>query len=187
MPGTEDPLPEDVRARLSVELAAGLMELRHPGTGAPLIGDLWTREQAFQGPFEGLGPDLTMVLAEGGTLSILPSEELITQRAQVRGHHRWEGVYAAAGPGIPAGARGPELSLVDIAPLILHRLGLAVPDDMAGTLATELFTDEENASHPLRTTAGVPAEALAPSMSVELKPEEQAAVMERLRALGYVE
>lgn len=187
VPGSEDPLPEDVRARISLELASSLMELRHPATGEPLISDLWTREQAFSGPFEALGPDLTMVLQEGGTLSILPSDEIIAQRQQVRGHHRWEGIYLAAGPGIHAGQTGPELSLVDIAPLVLHRLGLPVPDDMAGRLATELMSAQEMERHPLQTMPGLPPEALAPSAGTELAPEEQAAVMERLRALGYVE
>jgi len=188
VPGSDDPLPEDVRAQISIELAAGLMELRHPETGQPLIQDLWTREQAFVGPFEALGPDLSMVLAEGGTMSILPSETIVARRDQVRGHHRWEGIYLAAGPGIQAGTVGPEMSIVDIAPLVLHRLGLPIPDDMAGRMAPELFEAGELDRHPPVTVhASAPVPALTRSVSVELEPEEQAAVMERLRALGYVE
>jgi predicted AlkP superfamily phosphohydrolase/phosphomutase len=188
VPGSDDPLPEDVRAQISVELAAALMEVRHPESGRPLIQDLWTREQAFVGPFEELGPDLSMVLAEGGTMSILPADRIITQRDQVRGHHRWEGVYLAAGSGIQSGVIGREMSIVDIAPLVLHRLGLPIPADMAGRLATELFEPGELDRHPPASApASEPAPALTRSVSVELEPEEQAAVMERLRALGYVE
>ncbi|MGP0050350.1 MAG: alkaline phosphatase family protein, partial [Solirubrobacteraceae bacterium] len=188
VPGSDAPLPEDVRARISVDLAAALMELRHPETGEPLIAEVWTREQAFVGPFEGLGPDLTIVLADGGTISILPSETIVARREQVRGHHRWEGIFLAAGPGIRAGETAAELSIVDVAPLVLHRLGLGVPDDMAGRLPVEILEPEELSRRPPRTVAAAPAPApAAMPANLELQPEEQAAVMERLRALGYVE
>ncbi|MGA2010999.1 MAG: alkaline phosphatase family protein [Solirubrobacteraceae bacterium] len=189
VPGSDAPLPEDVRARITVDLAAALMELRHPITGEQLIAEVWTREQAFVGPFEGLGPDLSIVLADGGTISILPSDTIVARREQVRGHHRSEGMFLAAGPGIREGARAQELSIVDVAPLVLHRLGLAIPDDMAGRLPTEIFEPEELRRRPPRTVeAGEPPAAVTmASAGMELEPEEQAAVMERLRALGYVE
>jgi predicted AlkP superfamily phosphohydrolase/phosphomutase len=188
VPGSEAPLPEDVRARISVDLAAALMDLRHPTAGEPLIAEVWTREQAFVGPFEELGPDLTILLADGGTISILPSDTIVTRREQVRGHHRWEGIFLAAGPGIRAGARADELSIVDVAPLILHRLGLAVPDDMAGRLPVEIIEPGELERQPPRTVhaAAAPAPVAVPA-NLELEPGEQAVVMERLRALGYVE
>ncbi len=189
VPGSDAPLPEDVRARITVDLAAALMELRHPATGEPLVAEVWTREQAFVGPFEGLGPDLSIVLADGGTMSILPSDTSVARREQVRGHHRAEGIFIAAGPGIRAGARAQELSLVDIAPLVLHSLDLPVPDDMAGRLPTEVIEPEDLRRRPLRTVHGSPPPAALtmPAATFDLEPEEQAAVMERLRALGYVE
>jgi hypothetical protein len=172
-----------------VDLAAGLLALRRPHDGERLIEDVWTREQAFVGPFEGLGPDLSMILADGGTISILPSETIVARREQVRGHHRWEGFFLAAGPGIRKGVRVDELSIVDIAPLILHRLGLPVPDDMAGRLPAEILEPGELDRRPLRRVEGrdPPAPVAMAAAGVQLDPQEQAAVMARLRALGYVE
>jgi hypothetical protein len=130
-----------------------------------------------------------MVLADAGTMSILPSDELVARRDEPRGHHRWEGVFIAQGPGIRAGARVDELSIVDVAPLILHRLGLPVPDDMAGRVPTAIFEAEElERRAPRRVAAAVaPAGTTAAANDLELDAEEQAGVMERLRALGYVE
>ena len=187
-PGSEDPLPGEVRAKLTEEIAAKLREVRRPHDGAALIEEVWTREQAFSGPFEALGPDLSLVLADGGTMSILPSDTIVARRPEPRGHHRWEGIFLAVGPGIRAGAAVDELSLVDIAPLLLHRIGLAAPEDMAGSVPEAIFEPGELERHPVRR-APVSASALvsSPVADVELDPEEQAAVMERLRALGYVE
>ena len=111
---------------------------------------MWTREQAFAGPFEELGPDLSLVLADGGTISILPSETIVARRPEPRGHHRWEGIFLAAGPGIRAGASVEELSIVDVAPLLLHQLGLPVPEDMAGSVPEAVFEPAELERRPVR-------------------------------------
>ena len=188
IPGGEQPMPEPARAELAQEIAAKLREVRRPHDGARLVEEVWTREHAFSGPFEEFGPDISLVLADGGTMSILPSESVVARRPEPRGHHRWEGIFLAAGPGIRAGAAVDELSIVDVAPLLLHQLGLPAPEDMAGSVPETIFEPGELARRPMRR---VPAAPVAPRSSdaaaVELDPEEQLAVMERLRALGYVE
>jgi len=186
VPGGEEPMPAETRKRIANEIAAGLREVVRPHDGRPLIEEVWTREQAFSGPFEALGPDLSMVLADGGTMSILPSRTIVARRPEVRGHHRWEGIFIAAGPGIRSGASVEELSIVDVAPLLLHSVGLPVPEDMAGSVPEAIFEPGELERRPVRRAAPSPAPAAAPA-PVEFAPEEQAAVMERLRALGYVE
>jgi len=187
-PGSEEPLPAEVRAKLTAEIAAKLKEVRRPHDGAQLVEEVWTREQAFSGPFEALGPDLSLVLADGGTMSILPSDTVVARRPEPRGHHRWEGVFLALGPGIRAGAQVEELSIVDVAPLLLHRVGLPAPEDMAGSVPEAIFEpDELRRRPPQRVPATAPTLVSSPVAEAELDPEEQAAVMERLRALGYVE
>ncbi len=188
VPGSEEAMPAQARAQLTEEIAAKLREVRRPHDGARLVEEVWTREQAFAGPFEELGPDLSLVLADGGTLSILPSETVVARRPQARGHHRWEGIFLASGPGIRAGASVEELSIVDVAPLLLHQLGLPVPEDMAGSVPEAIFEPGELERRPVRRVpAAAPALVSSPDAKVELDPEEQTAVMERLRALGYVE
>jgi predicted AlkP superfamily phosphohydrolase/phosphomutase len=189
VPGSDAPMPPDVRATLVRDIAQALREVRRPWDGLALVDEVWTRERAFAGPFEQLGPDLSLVLADGGTMSILPSEAIVARRPETRGHHRWEGIFLAAGPGIRRGASVEELSIVDVAPLLLHQLGVATPEDMAGRVPRSVFEPEDLERRPPRIGPAsgpvpVPTDAGA---SVELEPEEQAAVMGRLRALGYVE
>ena len=189
VPGTDAPLPEEVRAKITVDLAAALLELRRPSDDLPVVAEVWTREQAFAGPFESLGPDISIILEDTGTMSILPSESLFDRREQPRGHHRWEGTFIAAGPGIRSGCQVDPLSLVDVAPLLLHQLGLGIPADLAGRLPAEIFEPGELERRPMRVVAaGIPPEAVAGSAAdVALEPEEKAALLDRLRALGYVE
>ena len=190
VPGSDTPLPEDVRSRIAADLAEGLRGVRRPHDGRPLVAEVWTREEAFAGPYGAIGPDLSLVLADGGTISILPSETLVTRRPQPRGHHRWEGIFIASGAGIRTGAELHELSIVDVAPFVLHRLGLAIPEDMAGRLPAELLEPEELERRPPRwyapSSGPEPEPELEPA-DLELDPEEQAALIQRLRALGYVE
>jgi predicted AlkP superfamily phosphohydrolase/phosphomutase len=189
VPGSDEPLPEDTRATIALTLAEALLEVRRPCDCRPLIEEVWTREQAFAGPFEALGPDLSMVLAEGGTISILPSESIVARREEPRGHHRWEGILLAAGPGIRPGARIAEVSIVDVAPLLLHQLDLPVPGDMAGRVPLDMLEPEELERRPPRVVAVGGARRVPPPQPVDtdFEPEEQAALMQRLRALGYVE
>ncbi len=189
IPGTDEPMPPRDRATLTAGLVEALLDVRRPFDGRRVVEEVWTREQAFPGPFQELGPDISLVLADGGTISILPSDTVIARRPQVGGHHRWEGIFLTAGPGIRQDARVGELSIVDVAPFVLHRLGLPVPDDMAGRVPEEVLEPEELAARPPRTVPaapGTPARALAPA-ALELDADEQSAVMRRLKALGYVE
>jgi predicted AlkP superfamily phosphohydrolase/phosphomutase len=189
LPGSEDPMPEDVRAKIAQDIAAALREVRRPSDEQPLVEEVWTRDQAFSGPFQELGPDLSLVLADGGTMSILPSDTVVARRPQPRGHHRWEGIFIASGPGIRSGESVEELSIVDVAPLLLHQLGLGVPEDMAGSVPEAIFNDGELERRPVLHVPAAPAPEPVSSIAanVEFEPEEQAALMERLRALGYVE
>jgi predicted AlkP superfamily phosphohydrolase/phosphomutase len=189
VPGGDEPLPADVRARVRAEIAVGLLEVRRPRDGRPLVAQVWTREEAFQGPHAEIGPDLSLLLADAGTVSILPSEAVVARRPQLRGHHRTDGVLIAAGPGIRAGVEVGARSIVDVAPLVLHRLGLAVPDDMDGEVPVDLLEPDELRARPPRSAhaAGPGIVRAAPPAELELDPEEQAGVIDRLRALGYVE
>ena len=187
VPGSEEPLPDPVREQLTIEIAQALREVVRPHDGLPLVEEVWTRRQAFSGPYEQLGPDLSLVLADGGTMSILPSRTIVARREEPHGHHRWEGILIAEGPGIRADAHADEVSIIDVAPLLLHQLGLPVPEDMAGSVPAGLFEEGELERRPVRSAPASNPAASGPEARVELAPEEQAAVMERLRALGYVE
>lgn len=184
-----DGLDAHDRRRLQAEIGAKLLDVRRLEDGRRVVEHVWTREEAFAGPYEAIGPDLSLLLADGGTMSILPSEDIVVRRPEPAGHHREVGMFLAAGPGIRAGWRTGELSLVDVAPLLLHRAGLPVPDDVAGRVPIEILEPGELAARPPRSMPAPVHAAVGASSpgGVELDPDEEASVMQRLKALGYVE
>lgn len=172
------------------DLVRGLAALKSPTTGKALVEKIWTREEAFAGPFLSRAPDLTLYLWDGGLVSILDSDAAVKPRATISGTHRSEGVFMARGSGIPAGVRAQEMSILDVAPTLLYTLGLAIPEDMEGKVPKELFVPArwEQCPPRIRTQAEAPD---APNQGVGdrllFDAEAEAEMAARLRALGYIE
>ncbi len=87
------------------------------------------------------------------------------------------------GPGVRHGANLAESSLLDLAPTILHYMGLPVPSYMDGRVLTEAFTDDFNAANPVQT---VDVNLTGTGLESGVSDEEEALVLEKLRDLGYV-
>jgi len=107
------------------------------------------------------------------------------QLDEFSGTHDPTAIFLAAGAPFAHRSGRDRLSVLDVAPLLLHLAGLPIPDDLEGTLPERLLAPAWRSAHPPRTA---PASAL-PGLPPE--PAEPAAddavLLERLRALGYVE
>jgi predicted AlkP superfamily phosphohydrolase/phosphomutase len=188
-PGMEGGVAPEDYDQFRRALADEIRRIRHPQTGEPIVAEVWLREEVFSGPFSANAPDLTLVLADGGLISILRSDDPVKQRPWPVGTHRPQGIFVARGPAIPSGARVSELSILDVAPTILYSMGLSVPSDMSGRVPEEIFDPDELRRRPVeRVVSQAPA---APShakpSSVVFDADAEATMMKRLRALGYVE
>jgi predicted AlkP superfamily phosphohydrolase/phosphomutase len=174
---------EAFRARLRQDL----LRVTDPITGTRVVSRVWTREEIFAGPFLALAPDLTLELEDGGLISILASDEAVTPRPEPTGTHRPQGVFVARGPALRRNAAVPEISILDVAPLLLQSLELPIPGELDGRLRTELFEGAVPApSAQPAAAAGVPA-AEAAATEPLLDEEAEAEILKRLQALGYVE
>lgn len=173
----------DFRERLKQEL----LQVKIPETGQQLVTRIWSKEEAFDGPAIQNAPDLTLSLFDGGLISILPSDQIISQRPAVAGTHRSDGVFFAKGPGIKTGAQLPEMSIMDVAPLILHRLGLGIPENMEGRVPEGIFEERELARNPIRTDPAETTRTTTKHTRRTMGAEEEEILLERLRQLGYVE
>jgi len=158
--------------------------------GGRVVTRVMTREEAFPGTESARAPDLTLVLRDHGFVSVLNAPSVLWRRDQPVGGHHPEGVFLAAGPGIRAGVSVPPLDLVDVPAFLLHGMGLAVPADFEGRVPTEILTDEWLRDAPVRVgertrpVSGYPAGA---PREEDLADDEEAAVVSRLKDLGYVE
>lgn len=169
-PGSDQRLSQERRDDIVRRLAADLKAAVHPVTGLPVASSVVTRAEAFSGPFEGNAPDVSIMPADGLSISILRSEDAFRSRPQVRGNHRFEGIFIAAGPDIAAGTSVENVSIVDIAPLVLHALQLT-PSDVLDGRVPDVLTDDASA----RGTANflvVPPQGGTPADSWESSASE---------------
>ncbi len=113
----------------------------------------------------------------------LPIERIVYGDGFTGNHHE-TAVFVAAGGPIRALPERQALSVLDIAPLFLHLAGAGVPDDLPGRLPERFLADGWREAHPVRT---VPADGLKRLPPPRGPDREDALLLERLRAMGYVE
>jgi len=187
--GGEKGVPEAEYEGFRNRLVEELRSFTAPETGEPVVSQVWTREEVFDGPYIHMAPDLTLELRDGGLASVLASDVPFKARCELVGSHRPEGVFIAAGPGIRQGISLSQLSILDVAPLVLHSLGLPIPADMEGRVPVEAFEPSLLQARPVRADVRIESPPRSPSYTDagELDAEAEAEVLRRLRALGYVE
>jgi predicted AlkP superfamily phosphohydrolase/phosphomutase len=146
---------EAVRDRLIRELEAW----RHPATGAPVVQKAYRREEVYSGPCVDEAADIIprWALHDGYSYAFRMSAkspgQAWTERLDPRrpehqeyvtgksGTHRDDGIFLARGPTIRAGAAVEGARIIDLAPSLLHVLGVPAPADMDGQVLHEIFTD----------------------------------------------
>jgi predicted AlkP superfamily phosphohydrolase/phosphomutase len=182
--------PEDVRPVLE-DIKARLREIRHPETGGPLVERIYERDELYHGPHVHLAPDLTVVPGDWRYRTIglydFTTNKVISPAFGPTGDHRLEGMIVAAGAPFRAGAAPRGATLLDLAPTILHLLGVPVPGDMDGRVLAEILdpafapapADDETALAPFPPGDGEP-------IAVAYTEEEDAAIQQRLADLGYL-
>jgi predicted AlkP superfamily phosphohydrolase/phosphomutase len=98
------------------------------------------------------------------------------------------GILIAAGENFAKGARLKSARLVDIAPTVLALLGLPQAGDMDGRVLDALLTSRWRKAYPRDTVPTYDtAEWLASRQRTPVSSGVDAALMERLRGLGYIQ
>jgi predicted AlkP superfamily phosphohydrolase/phosphomutase len=171
------------------ELTAGLRTVTDPRNDERIVTQVLRREEIFAGSQMCRAPDLTLVLRDFGFVSVLNSDSTVKRRTQVKGLHRPDGIFIAAGSGIRSGARVDRLSIMDVCPALLHCLDLPIPADLDGRLPAEVFAFPQRRSFtPAAVFAPVSRRgARADGVDNGLTGVEEEAVLSRLRSLGYIE
>ncbi len=173
--------------RLRDEITAGLLALRDPATGSAPISAVYRREALYEGPHVALAPDLiaeprrddadparNYLLAYGAP----PGGGLFAELPGLDGNHDLDGILIAAGRGVTPGAI-VGAHLWDLAPTLYRSLGIAGPSGLDGRILPELVSD---AGALEGHTAGAAIPAAAPALTAE----DEAALADHLRALGYL-
>jgi predicted AlkP superfamily phosphohydrolase/phosphomutase len=190
-------VPPEECDQLRDDIAAKLLTLRDPDTGEAVIERVYRREGVYSGAYVEQAPDLILdwdyaydcrerVGTEHRDRDIFENEATYIPFASYRktGVHRRDGVFLMVGsparPGRVAGAR-----LVDIAPTLLHLVGIPVPDDMDGRVLADALQPDWLAQHPVTYQTVQPGADEGETLGYG--ESEKALVKERLRALGYLD
>jgi predicted AlkP superfamily phosphohydrolase/phosphomutase/tetratricopeptide (TPR) repeat protein len=112
--------------------------------------------------------------------------------------HDLQGIFVAHGPGVARGAL-PAVTLYDIAPTILHLLGLPVPEDMPGKVLEAALDATSPAGNPILRVPSFEGLERAPDGRTPVPPPTTVAeggapagdaaeeeILAQLRSLGYV-
>lgn len=101
--------------------------------------------------------------------------------------HGPDGVLVLAGAGVRAGAAfDPKPSVLDVAPTVLALLGLPAGADMPGRVLAEAILPDRLAARPVASVPTHTKDRPDAARETPVSPAERA-LLERLRAIGYVE
>ena len=131
-------------------------------------------------------PPLVIVCSDHGAgPAVGPLAVEVPEYLHLSGAHRIDGVLIANGPGVRRGAKIEGATIYDIAPTILHALGLPVGKDLDGHVLRELFVEEiANRADATIESYDAPATAGAPDPGPPAEVDTK--VLEHLRSLGYI-
>jgi predicted AlkP superfamily phosphohydrolase/phosphomutase len=175
------------------EIISGLKELLDPDTGDALVARIHTREELYSGSALDECPDIVFFLAPGYGLSggVGPGGALVSPRkseANKQGTHRDEGILLIHGPCVNRKEDVRE-QLIDVTSTILLLLGMQIPTAMDSRPILAALDERFLEEHPptyvdvsLRVEQA--DETRAETWTTDEDAEE---ILERLRALGYVE
>ena len=121
---------------LCEELVTALTELTDPASGRPVVAEVIRLRDVLHGPYLDDKPDLCVLWEQGFVWDRVHSPRFGTLRIQNQdartGSHTARGFFIATGRGIPAGRVLDGHSIYDVAPTLLARAGIPLPQDLDG-------------------------------------------------------
>jgi predicted AlkP superfamily phosphohydrolase/phosphomutase len=188
-------LDGEAKAALCRDIMQGLQAIVDPETGQPIVQQVHQAADYYSGPYTGNIPDIIASIDPdyGCSYYVSHYSSIVTKREDTGGpaKHRMEGIFMAHGPGVAAQvAPLPNLRIEDIAPTVLHVMGLPVPADMDGRVLTEILDPAVLEANPVRHEAPPgfwPKEDEALFSDAVMSAEDEEVIRGRLRSLGYFE
>ena len=174
------------------ELEEKLAHMVDPTDGQPVISRMVRGETLFGRAVDTGAPDLVLLMRDlayitrqGYEFGTRPGVVFGSPANHETGSHREMGVGLFAGPSFVKSKWHEAPSIVDVAPTILHLLGVSGSDMDGRVLAEILSPSHRAATSPMTARDGVPLED-AGEGDTELTDEEVQELTDRLRRLGYL-
>lgn len=175
--------PGEEYERVRDDLIGRLSAMRDPRNGERLIPIVKRREEIFAGRNFDKLPDVFIEFLDRPYDAFMQEYDVpsvFMKSDWGNGTHRRNGLYVGCGPALARGGEVEGLEIFDVAPNVLHLLGLPVPTHMDGRLREELFGEEARGGARVESFAGQGTGRSA------ITPEEERDLQEKLRGLGYL-
>lgn len=188
-------LPLEERRNLASEISSKLNEIRVPDSGKPLFENVYTSEDLYSDFDVKNVPDLILDAYNSGwnirTSQYTSGSGPVIQRYFVQadkrhdfGWHSRDGVFVFSGEGFAKNSLSLVGHLEDIPATLLHIHNVPIPEDYDGRVLVDLLSPEIQEQ----------AIQYQPVMETDFQEDEQSftleereALMEHLRALGYLD
>jgi predicted AlkP superfamily phosphohydrolase/phosphomutase len=165
---------------LRKEIVRKLRELRAKD-GSLLFEIANLKEDTYSGPYVSDAPDIATWSFPNYKIRMGTNQKNFMRKVS-EAQHTLDGIYIFHSGDFIPGKRAEEISIMDIAPTIMHILGLSVPEDMDGRVTTELFSPNSSARER-EVQFRKPLSKSANSFTSENIKE---GISEKLKALGYL-
>lgn len=181
-PGTEyEALRDDIIEQLE--------SLRDPQTGKRVIAKAIRSEKVYHGTYMDHAPDIVFsrrdpryrAITGFASDPVIRSSRREDGSSAEHGYHTREGILIAAGPGFKRNSTIEDAHIFDIAPTVLHVLGLPVPTDVDGTVLRSLFEQQPD------VVCEEPTQEEPAQTDTVFSQDEMTDFEERLRGLGYID
>jgi predicted AlkP superfamily phosphohydrolase/phosphomutase len=168
------------------EVREALSNLKLPDDGLAVFESIRRREEALSGRYIDRLPDLVMVPRRDELVCHERSSygEVFVDADTTSGTHSRYGIFIAWGSGIkPSADFASPPNLRDIGGAALYSLGCPLTEDMDGRSLSEIFSEQQH----IAPRGSSYREEVAGDSPSAYSTDEEAALRERLRALGYIE
>ena len=170
------------------EIIEKLSQLVDPEIGERVVTGVYRKADIYHGDCTAWAPDINVIFCHMRYLVHIglefAHEEIFGPVVRHEtGTHRLDGMLIARGPAIRQMQELAQTSICDLAPTILYLMGLPIPEDVDGRVLDEMIAP---------SILDKRATTYRPSLSGEVDlvswtEEEEAAVTEHLKGLGYLE
>jgi len=186
--------------KLRSQIRESLQKLVDPEDLKPVVTDIIPQEQAFHGPYAHMGADLVIVMRDLAYITRHGFEfsgqtGLVFSRpvSYESGGHRQFGMVFLYGKSFHSGVSLNACSILDLAPTILHILGVAPPERMDGDILYDHLSDTLKSDRAPSTSTSPSDDREQPYQAdskaddqVALSDDDEKELSDRLRNLGYL-
>jgi len=166
-----------------------LMTLCDPETAEPVAEAVYRCEEVYSGDQLQHAPDILFMPRRleyfgFGEYEFGSHRIIEPMKRGISGTHRMDGIFMAYGKAVQAGTAVLDAQITDLAPTILHAMGVPIPETVDGRILTEIFSPTFQPPSPTGPSQSWHQSGNGHSQG--LTTAEKQTLSDRLRSLGYV-